>query len=198
MNPATIGSSAPGHYGGPGNELLLFETTIECAWNVQGEPGRTGFLDAVRRAFEIDLPLAPNTTARGGALVVYWIGPGSWLIASGAPSLTDFTAKRDALNAAGGALFDLSQSRVAYTVAGARAPAVLASGCPIDFSASAFPPGACRQSVFHRVGALFERPTDPLYFRMLVPRSYARDVWHGLCLTGAEHGYEVRTSDRLA
>jgi sarcosine oxidase subunit gamma len=162
------------------------------AWNVQGDPAQTAFVDGVRRLFGIDLPVLPNTLVRDANLLGCWLGPSSWLLVAGGPSpLIDFASKRDALNAMGGALFDVSASRVAYHVGGTRAPAVLSAGCPLDFHPRTFPAGTCRQSLFWRIPALILKADESPTFTLFIARSYARDSWHSLCLSASEYGYEV-------
>ncbi len=74
----------------------------------------------VRRLFDIALPLAPKRARDTQSLTALWLGPASWLlVVAGRPAPANFDACRDALDAAGGALFDVSASRVAWTVAGA-------------------------------------------------------------------------------
>ena len=138
------------------------------------------------------LPPAPNTTSREGSLAALWLGPASWLlIGSDERTFADFDAKRDALGAAGGALFDVSASRVGWTIAGPHARTVLAKGCPLDFHPRAFAAGTCAQSVYARMNALFYHPADTSQFAMLVARSFARDAWHLLCISAAQYGYDV-------
>jgi sarcosine oxidase subunit gamma len=142
------------------------------------------------------LPIVPNTARRAQALLALWTGPRSWLLiesaASGRPeALVDFDAKRDALNRAGSALFDVCASRVAFTIRGARAARVLASGCPLDFDVRVFPPGSCAQSVFGRVSALYYRHQTTPGFSVMVARSLAADVWHALCVGASSEGYDV-------
>src|SRR5439155_21433347 len=97
----------------------------------------------------------PNTTARNESRTVLWLGPASWLvIESNEPTSAAFETRRDALNAVGGALFDVGASRMAWTVAGTQAATILAKACPLDFHARAFAEGTCAQSVFGRVNAL--------------------------------------------
>ncbi len=114
------------------------------------------------------------------------------------PRLGDFAGARDALNAAGGALFDVSASRVAYVIDGSRAVDVLAAGCPLDFDPRVFGAGQCRQSLYGRVPALFYRHGETPACTMLVARSFARDVWHSLCATAAPYGYTVRATSQFA
>lgn len=174
--------------------LTLAETPVRTAWSVQGDPAHAPFVEEVKKRFDVGLPQAPNTTARGGAVMALWLGPASWLlIQTGADSsspLVDFEGKRDALNACGGALFELSASRVAFTLRGPHAATVLAKSCPLDFHSRTFPIGGCAQSLFGHLNALFYRP-DAQSFTMLVACSFARDVWHTLRTSAAQYGYDI-------
>jgi sarcosine oxidase subunit gamma len=190
----SIGSTQPGHYGDAGSGVALAEATIASAWNVQGDPARPAFTEEARRLFDIALPLAPNTTARTDQLTALWLGPESWLLAtatSAASALVDYAAKRDALNAAGGALFEVSASRVAWTISGSRSMDVLAKGCPLDFHPRVFAAGTCAQSVYGHVNVLIDKRDDEPTFTLMVARSFARDVWHALCYASAQYGYDV-------
>jgi sarcosine oxidase subunit gamma len=103
-------------------------------------PGRPGACGSPTRGRLFGLaPPTPNTTARHAALTGLWLGPTSWLlVASDAPALTAFAAQRDAVHAAGGALFDVGASSLAWTVGGPHAVTVLAKQCPLDFHVRAF------------------------------------------------------------
>lgn len=188
-----IGSAAPGHYGaGAVGEVALAACTIAAACNVQGDPARATFLETAGRLFDVALPMRPNTTTRGGAWTALWSGPRSWLlVAHAGQALGMFTAHREALNDAGGALFDLSASRVAFVVSGRPAATVMAKGCPLDFHPRAFPAGHCAQSLLGHVNAFIDRPDAATAFRVMVARSLARDAWQGLCLSAAQYGYDV-------
>jgi sarcosine oxidase, subunit gamma len=186
-----IGSTRPGHYGAAGTGVEFAAAMIHAAWNVQGDPSRGAWFEEARRLFGVALPLAPGTTARTDHVAALWLGPASWLLVAGAASpLVDYAAKRDAVNAAGGALFDLSASRVAWTISGPRAADVLAKGCPLDFHPRVFAAGACAQSILGHVNVLIER-RDESTFTAMVARSFARDLWQALCETSAQYGYRV-------
>jgi sarcosine oxidase subunit gamma len=172
--------------------ITIAEMPIAAAWNVQGDASRADFIDQAARQLSIAVPSAPNTTARSDALTAFWLGPRSWLLVAdklGSP-LIDFTDKRDALNRAGGALFDLSASRVAYQIAGEHAVSVLASDFPLDLHPRTFHAGDCAQSMFGRVNALLYKADDAPTFIIMVARSFARDVWQALRQTAAQHGYQ--------
>jgi sarcosine oxidase, subunit gamma len=198
MSEEPIGSMRPGHYGATGTGVVLADAAIAAAWNVQGDPKSLSFVDETRRLFDIALPLAPNTTSRSDALTALWLGPASWLlVAATASSLAGFAAKRDALNPFGGALFDVSAGRVAWTLSGPSVADVLAKGCPLDFHPRAFASGTCAQSVYGHVNVLLDKRDDMPTFTLMVARSFARGVWHALCESAAQHGYDVRLSAPL-
>jgi sarcosine oxidase subunit gamma len=191
-NVFAIGAPMPGHYGPATSGVTLTETGFGGAWNVQGDARRPEFAGEVRRLFDIALPVAPNTTTRNRTLTALWLGPASWLlVVAGKAAPENFDACRDALNAVGGALFDVTASRVAWTVAGAHAATVLAKSCPLDFHPRAFPEDACAQSTFGQVNALVHRRAASPAFTLMVGRSFARDAWHALCRSAAPYGYDV-------
>ncbi len=189
---------ALGHYGAEGTGCRIHVATLGAVWNVQGDPARTSVVADVAQLLGIALPLVPNTAQRSDddSLLALWIGPRSWLLVEGgasgrAAALADFDAKRDALNAGGGALFDVSASRVAFTICGTQASDVLAASCPPDFDSRVFAPGACAQSVLGHSAALYYRHEATLGFTVMVARSVAADVWRALCVAAATWGYEV-------
>jgi sarcosine oxidase, subunit gamma len=187
-----------GHDGGDATDVVLAESVVSTAWNVQGDPGRTSVAADVERLFAVALPLVPNTTCRAGGVVALWLGPRSWLIVDEPARLRaarrDFVACRDALNAGGGALFDVSASRVAHTIRGTGAPRVLARACPLDFDARVFAPGQCAQSLLGRMGALFYRHAEVPAFTVMVARSFGADAWAALCLAASTEGYDVENA----
>jgi sarcosine oxidase, subunit gamma len=181
-----------GHYGVSATGLSMAELTIATAWNVQCDPTRRDFVEKARGLFDVALPTLPNTTARTDILTAFWLGPESWLLVAGAASaLCDFSAKRDALNNQGGALFDVSASRVAWALSGARAADVLAKGCPLDFHPRAFAVGACAQSAYGHINVLLEKRDETPTFTLMVARSLARDVDHALGDVAAQYGFDV-------
>jgi len=187
-----VGSTRPGHYGAAASGVVLAKTRIAAAWNVQGDPSRASLVATAQRLFGVALPLASGGTARSDALTALWLGPASWLLLAGdASSLNDFAAMREAFNDAGGALFDVSASRVGWTLSGPRAADVLAKGCPLDVHPRAFAAGTCAQSVYGHINVLVVRHRDAPAFTLLVARSFGREMWHSLCAASAQYGFDV-------
>src|SRR5947207_1848683 len=124
-------------------------------------------------------------------LMALWLRSASWLLVAGAASiLTDFVASRDAMNQLGGALFDVSASRIAWALSGSHATDVLAKGCPLDFHSRAFGVGACAQSVYGHINVLVEKRNETPTFTLMVAHSFARDVGRTLGIVAAQYGFD--------
>jgi heterotetrameric sarcosine oxidase gamma subunit len=188
-------AGTPGHYGAPGHDVALAEVITSTCWTVQGDAARAAFATECERRFDLELPRAPNTTARSVGWTALWLGPRSWLLIRDPHrdplSLDASLGARDALNAQGGALFDTSASRVAFAVSGASSATVLAKSCPVDLHASVFSGGSCAQTLLGHVNSLLYRPDSTTTIIAMVARSFARDAWHTLCASAAQYGYDV-------
>ena len=96
MRDDAIGSTRLGHYGLAGTGVALAEATIATAWNLQGNPARSPFVEEANRLLGVGLPVAPNTTARRDGLIALWLGPASWLLVGSSASLSGgYAATRD-------------------------------------------------------------------------------------------------------
>jgi len=174
------------------DRVTLRELEWQIAWNLRGNPAHSAFVEEASRWIGVALPLESNTTAGRTGVTVLWLGPRSWLIVSQHDVIgVDFDVARAALNAAGGALFDLTASYVGWKITGPHAARVLNRGCPLDFHPLAFAPGTCAQSVLGHVNALYYRPGEAEEFVVVVARSFAVDAWQALCAAAATDGYRV-------
>jgi heterotetrameric sarcosine oxidase gamma subunit len=161
--------------------LVLGEQAPGTVWMVQG-PGASA-----ESILGFALPAAHRWVRQQG-WTIYWVGPTAWQLVH-ADAVTEYERKRDALIAAGGALFDVSDARAAISVKGARAGELLASGCGIDFDAGAFPAGECRSSLLARVAVLITKRDETPSFRLFVPRSYAASLRSWLELGARQYGW---------
>jgi sarcosine oxidase subunit gamma len=119
------------------------------------------------------VPQAINTWS-GDDPVICRIAPDTWLLFSAlheAPELLD--AVRTACGKKPCAITDLSDAYVTLALDGARASAVLARGCGIDFSATAFGPDACTRTRLAQLPVVVRRATAER-FECVVDRSAAQ------------------------
>ena len=185
-------TAAPGHYGVASCGVTFAPLAIAAAWNLQGRASPP-LLAKVQELFAASLPSGPDTVVKNDALSALWLGPSSWLLLTGSPSMLagNFVTRRDALNEVHGALFDVSASRIGWTIAGPHAVDVLSSGCPLDFHASVFRTRSYAQSVFGHVNVLIEKIDEAPTFNVLVARSFAHDTWHAMDIVARQYDYDV-------
>jgi sarcosine oxidase subunit gamma len=132
--------AAPGVHGEAA--VALGEIPLTLAWNVRGDGAEPPFVEAANRLLGVAPPGQPNTSARTDDAALLWMGPTSWMFVAGPDAARPaFDDIRRALNDAGGALFDVSSSYIAWKVAGPAAARVLNRGCPLDLHPDAFPAG---------------------------------------------------------
>ncbi len=179
-----VDPSAPG--------ARLREVRLPVAWDVRGDDRRPAFAAAAQDLFGMALPARPASSAAQGDRALLRLGPRSWLLVAEAVPC-EFERARDALNAAGGALFDLSASYVAWHVGGRAAARVLNRGCLLDLHPRAFARGACTQTLFGHVNAIVCRTHAAPAFLVLVARSLAEHAGHELREAGESERTETGT-----
>ena len=148
--------------------LTLHEATIERAWNVQGDASR----------MTLALP-GPNAVTRASGIAVLWLGPRSWLVLA------------EHVDATGGVAFDVSASRVAWTLRGGNAGIVVNKHCPLDLRPRTFAPGTCAQTIFGQVNLLVYRHLAGDVFTLMVARSFAHDVRSRIEASAAQYGFTI-------
>ena len=168
----------------------LRELRYTHAWNVRGDPQRPAFLRQAQEALGWELPVHAGASNIGSKECSLWLGPRSWLWLAERAAVP-FDHARRTINAAGGALFDISSSQVAWSICGTSAGRVLNRLCPLDLDLRAFPAGRCAHSLLGHIAALVFRPGAQPCFVVMVARSLARDAWHGLRTAAETDGYST-------
>lgn len=174
---------------GPEGQLLaLPELRLEARpfrgyLNLRGDPADAPFLQAVRAATGLSLPLAPNTftqrlpeageTAQDDC-AIFWLGPDEWLLTL-APGREQALAVRlgEALQGLRHALTDLTGGQISLRLAGPGARDVLAGGCSLDLHPRAFKTGQCAQTLLAKTGALLAMTDAEPVFEIILRRSFA-------------------------
>jgi heterotetrameric sarcosine oxidase gamma subunit len=166
------------------DRVTLEPLEIGVGWNLRGDPRAPAFVAASERTLGLALPTQPGASASAAdagqgrqlAPLLLSLGPTSWLFVATSPaSLPDFEPARKAINAAAGALFDVSASHVGWSITGTHAARVLNCACPLDFDPRSFAVGHCAQSLLGHVAATFYRPAASTFI-VMVSRSFAAGV----------------------
>lgn len=115
----------------------------------------------------------PCRALRNGNRAVLWLGPDERLLlgpADAAEEMRDLLQR--ALAGTAHSLVEISHAQVAFEVSGARAPAALNTGCPLDLDPASFPVDMCTRTVFAKAQIVLWR-TGPETFRVETGRSFA-------------------------
>ena len=135
-----------------------------------------GAADLVSGAFGVDLPVTPMRASCSGERAALWLGPDEWLLL--APDAeADILATSLAAAVAGrpASLVDVSHRNAGLVVAGPKATRLLASGCPLDLDAEAFPVGMVTRTLFFKAEIVLWRTAADV-FRVEMQRSFAAYV----------------------
>jgi sarcosine oxidase, subunit gamma len=123
-----------------------------------------------------ELP-APNTVRSTALGDCAWIRPDEWwLIGASATRQASLSALQGVVEPDAGAVVDISASRVALELSGARSRDILASACPLDLHPRAFEVGACAQSLVAKAPVFLHLASDTPVWRLLVRPSLAAYV----------------------
>lgn len=156
--------------------------------NLRGSPNDAQFREAAEAALQGPLPVTPNTW-RGGAQIVYWLGPDEWLV-SARPESKVAQRLRSALRGMTASLNVLNGGLLQLNLRGNAGRDLLAKGCTIDLHAAAFAPGQCAQTGLAKSAALIALMDDTPSFNLIVRRSFAEYIALWLQHAGAEFGIE--------
>lgn len=150
-------------------ELWLRLLPHACRWVLRGDAQvRT----AAQEALGLGIPEEACRAGVNGERAALWLGPDEWLLL--APPEQAGLAMRlsRALEGRPHSLVEVSHRQVGLLVHGPHAATLLASGCPLDLDASAFPVGMCTRTILAKAEVVLWR-LSPAEFRLEVWRSFA-------------------------
>ena len=132
---------------------------------------------ACGKAFGVTLPKTLLQAASEDGRSALSLGPDEWLLIARDGEEAGIAAKIEkALAKIPHALVDVSHRNTAFTVTGAQAEALLASGCPLDLHETAFPVGMATRTLFAKADVILWR-TGTNAFRVELWRSFVPFVW---------------------
>jgi sarcosine oxidase subunit gamma len=142
------------------------------------------------REFNVDLPGTP-VLARGTDVSFLWCGHQQWFAM--ADEGDEFLAGLRHRFGASASLSDQSDSRLVVELSGPSTSAVLAKLAPIDLDPRIFAVGATALTLVGHVGGQITRTGEDAY-ELMVFRSFADSVLHGVLTAGAEFGVDISST----
>lgn len=120
----------------------------------------------------ITLPREACRSSSDGSLIALWLGPDEWLILKRNPPEGWVEELGYSLKGITCSLVDVSHRQIAFSIQGAVAERILASGCALDLAPAAYPVGTCTRTMFAKAEIVLWR-TAPDGFHLEVWRSFA-------------------------
>jgi len=176
--PNRAATSPAGHRTPVDGDTCLRELPWCGKINLRGDPGDSRFVSAAADALGVALPLEVNTSAPGGRVTVFHLGPDEWLAhceLDGAAALLQQLRRR--LAPLHHAATEVTDYYTVLELHGPDAAAALARGCPLDLHERVFKAGQCAQSRFGNAGILLYKPGPPPLFQIQVRWSFAEYLW---------------------
>ena len=147
-----------------------------CRWVLRGgEEVRA----AAEGALGVGVPAQACRAGVAGERAALWLGPDEWLLIAPLTQSDLATGLERALSPWPHSLVDVSHRQAALVVHGAAAATLLASGCPLNLEAAAFPVGMCTRTMLAKAEVVLWR-LGACEFRIEVWRSFAPYVSHYL------------------
>lgn len=142
--------------------------------NLRGDSRSEAFVDAVRSALALTLPVIPNTSCIATGVAALWLGPDEFLILTPPGGETEALGRLEPrLLGHHYALTDISGGETIIDLSGSRVTDLLAKGCSVDFDVRAFRAGNCVQTHVAKANVLIWQPHEPQTFELIVRRSFA-------------------------
>ena len=172
--------------------VRLHERVLPAAVNLRGDSDDPDFLEAVKLATGLDLPLAPNTVRGDDLRAALWLGPDEWLLLhhdAEPDAESRLAAKlREALAGRHSAVTEVGESLACIHIAGPRAADVIAKGCPLDLHPSVFGgPGRCAQSHLAKTAVTLHQVSEEPAFDVYTRRSFSDYLWRWLSDAAREY-----------
>jgi sarcosine oxidase, subunit gamma len=150
-------------------DLWLRLLPSSCRWVLRGDAAVRA---AAESALGVPVPAAACRAGTNGERAALWLGPDEWLLLAPGEQAGLGTRLARALAGLPHSLVEVSHRQVGLLVHGPRAALLLASGCPLDLDARAFPVGMCTRTMLAKAEVVLWR-TAPEQFRLEVWRSFA-------------------------
>ncbi|MCO4837154.1 MAG: sarcosine oxidase subunit gamma [Oceanospirillaceae bacterium] len=175
--------------------VVMSEDKFRGHLNLRGNPQDADFMAAVASVLSVPLPTAPNTSARAGDTVAYWLCPNEWLliVASGTQGQVE-KALRQAVADKGGnqhiAVTDVSSAQTLVNLSGSGVEQLLQKSTVYDCHEANFPAGKVVQTTFAKTGTTICKLADGSV-DLVIRRSFSDYFFLWLQDASEEYGLHI-------
>jgi sarcosine oxidase subunit gamma len=170
--------------------VTLREAKLLGHLNLRGNANDSGFIKDVKNALDLDLPLAPCSSAQNAETTIMWLSPDEWLIIiEGGTEAAVEDKLRQSLSGHF-AVSDISGAQTMLEISGKDCLQLLQKSIGYDLHLDSFPINKVIGTALAKSSAHIRR-TGEYNFQLIIRRSFADYIWLWLQQSSEEYGLSV-------
>jgi sarcosine oxidase subunit gamma len=170
--------------------VILREAKLLGHLNLRGNANDPAFLKGVKNTLDLDLPLAPCSSAQNSESTIMWLSPDEWLIIiEGGTEAAVEDKLRQSLSGHF-AVSDISGAQTMLEISGKNCLQLLQKSIGYDLHLDSFPINKVIGTALAKSSAHIRR-TGEYDFQLIIRRSFADYIWLWLQQSSKEYGLSV-------
>jgi len=170
--------------------VILREAKFLGHLNLRGDANNPDFLNGVQSVLDLDLPLAPCSSAQNSETTIMWLSPDEWLIivAGGTEAAVEEKLRQSLRGHF--AVSDISGAQTMLEISGKNCLQLLQKSIGYDLHLDSFPINKVIGTALAKSSAHIRR-TGEHDFQLIIRRSFADYIWLWLQQSSKEYGLSV-------
>jgi sarcosine oxidase subunit gamma len=170
--------------------VILREAKLLGHLNLRGDANNPDFLKSVKNALDLDLPLAPCSSAQNAETTIMWLSPDEWLIIIEGGTEAAIEDKLRQSLTGHFAVSDISGAQTMLEISGKDCLQLLQKSIGYDLHLDSFPINKVIGTALAKSSAHIRR-TGEYNFQLIIRRSFADYIWLWLQQSSKEYGLSV-------
>ncbi|MFQ3198136.1 MAG: sarcosine oxidase subunit gamma [Paraglaciecola sp.] len=170
--------------------VILREAKLLGHLNLRGNAKDPDFLNGVKSALQLDLPLAPCSSAQNPETTIMWLSPDEWLIIIAGGTEAAIEDKLRHSLSGHFAVSDISGAQTMLEISGKDCLQLLQKTIGYDLHLDSFPINKVIGTALAKSSAHIRR-TGEHDFQLIIRRSFADYIWLWLQQSSKEYGLGV-------
>jgi sarcosine oxidase subunit gamma len=170
--------------------VILREAKLLGHLNLRGDANNPDFLKSVKNALDLDLPLAPCSSAQNAETTIMWLSPDEWLIIIEGGTEAAIEDKLRQTLTGHFAVSDISGAQTMLEISGKDCLQLLQKSIGYDLHLDSFPINKVIGTALAKSSAHIRR-TGEYNFQLIIRRSFADYIWLWLQQSSKEYGLSV-------
>jgi sarcosine oxidase subunit gamma len=170
--------------------VTLREAKLLGHLNLRGNANDPDFLKGVKSALDLDLPLAPCSSAQNANTTIMWLSPDEWLVIVDGVTEAAIEGKLRQSLRGHFAVSDISGAQTMLEISGKDCLQLLQKSIGYDLHLDSFPINKVIGTALAKSSAHIRR-TGEYNFQLIIRRSFADYIWLWLQQSSKEYGLSV-------